>query len=792
MSFRFKLLFFTFFYSSIVHAQRPLPVNDELFNSHATDKWNKAGIQRIADVGRLWGVIKYFHPFIITGKLDADELILSHTTQLLNEPSRQNFTVTVKGMLSDLHDPTTQVIPDDSNKYVFHELLKPNTLAKGVAFISAPQARFKKGYTVDSCVILRAPQVQAYVVDLRNNTSNDELGLKQYQNFVQPLIGRIIDHTLIMSSPRTAFYHAMLRQDFRDDLDAIPASDRKGDPNYWYQERFGLKSTSQGAYLLASKEHLYKGKKFCFLVNQFNDPNTLKALLALKNRNGCYLIFDGAMPEWLVGEYYHMQLSDGIRVKVKVAEQIYEDGSLGTGPNYIFEDHSKNGNHLLTKAISYLTNPPAFYKMPVETNTYIRLPQNSYANNIYPEVKLRLLGLFNLWNVIHYFCPNKNLITSPWNEVLNYFVPRFVFAKDYRSYYWLLREISAKLNDGHAEVLRNNDFLPPQGINGYYAPFCVKYLEGKTIIVKLVPGSDKSTLGDQVKVGDEIVSIDDVPIKELYRQWLKYVGISNEVNYFRSLHKFPLISRNGPKEFKLTVVRNHKILGIQVKPVEKEVYLPTFYAVYFPEIVKPYWKIINDSTGYVRVNNIYSNQVDSVWTMLRNRKYIIIDARGYPRDERIVKSIAGPFMIRADTVCINAFPEITSPILSRNAVSLEAEVVTPPLSNIVVHGKKKFILLCAAGNGSQAETNIISWQRILHPITIGTTTVGANGVSNTILMPGGYAAHYSGFGVYYTDGTPNQKFGVKIDIPVGLSIKGDLEGRDEIFEKAMKYIAQSK
>ena len=104
---------------------------------------------------------------------------------------------------------------------------------------------------------------------------------------------------------------------------------------------------------------------------------------------------------------------------------------------------------------------------------------------------------------------------------------------------------------------------------------------------------------------------------------------------------------------------------------------------------------------------------------------------------------------------------------------------------------KKLIVLCAAGNVSQAETNIISWQKILKPVTIGTITVGANGISKSVLLPGGYVRHYSGFAVHYPDGTPNQQLGVKVDIPVSLTIKGELTGEDQILEKAIRYITKT-
>ena len=476
-----------------------------------------------------------------------------------------------------------------------------------------------------------------------------------------------------------------------------------------------------------------------------------------------------------------------------MADRIYEDGSLGVGPDKIFDSkHPLLQKEVLASILSLFKNPPPFRKKAIETNVYIRLPQKRYAENLYPETKLRLLGLFNFWNVIYYFSPHKKLITGSWDNALNYFIPRFIFAKDYKSYYWMLRELSARLNDGHAEITLNHSLIPPKDINNYYAPFCVKYLEGKTVVARLVHDSTQIDPINKLNIGDEILAIDGIKVKELYEQWRQYVGGSNEPHYYIPLHKIPLLSRSGTKNIEVTYLHNGKKKITSLKPVSQDAYMKGFMKVYYPTIAAPYWKNLNDSTGYVRLNNIYSNQVDSVWLTLKEKKYIILDARGYPKDANIVKTIVAPFIKKIDTVCINTFPEITHPLLSRNAITIEAETVSPAPFNVKVPNNKKFILLCANGNGSQAETNIISLQKILHPITIGTQTVGANGVYNTILLPGGYAGHYSGFAVYYTDGTPNQQLGVKIDIPVDITIKGDLNGKDEILERAMNYIKYAK
>jgi len=319
MKSKLKVLIILTLFASGLKAQSPIPSDTSLFYSYSTTTWNKDAIQRIADVGKLWGTIKYFHPEMLKGNIDPDELILNNVDELLKEPSKQNFIITIDKMLNMLHDPNSKIMqnPDLSAKPGLPPLLNAKPLSKEIRLIQAPQNLFSKAYNIDSCFTPSVLKSNKFIVDLRNANQNNDLGLKQYQNLVQPLIAGIIDHTLVLPTHRTAYYHAMLRQDFPDDLDVIPASDRNGDPNYWYQERFGLKNTSQGAYLLANNKQQFKGKRFCFIVNQYADANTLKALLALKNRNQCYLIFDGAMPDYLLGDYYTMQLSDGISLKIR-------------------------------------------------------------------------------------------------------------------------------------------------------------------------------------------------------------------------------------------------------------------------------------------------------------------------------------------------------------------------------------------------------------------------------------------------------------------------------------------
>jgi len=46
----------------------------------------------------------------------------------------------------------------------------------------------------------------------------------------------------------------------------------------------------------------------------------------------------------------------------------------------------------------------------------------------------------------------------------------------------------------------------------------------------------------------------------------------------------------------------------------------------------------------------------------------------------------------------------------------------------------------------------------------------------------------SGIGIFYPDGSPTQRVGIIPDIEVKPTVKGIMEGRDELLEKAIEVI----
>ena len=71
---------------------------------------------------------------------------------------------------------------------------------------------------------------------------------------------------------------------------------------------------------------------------------------------------------------------------------------------------------------------------------------------------------------------------------------------------------------------------------------------------------------------------------------------------------------------------------------------------------------------------------------------------------------------------------------------------------------------------------------------IGSPTTGANGDVTYFIAPGGIRINFSGHDVRWPDGKQLQRVGLTPDIEVHPTIEGIRAGRDEVLERAVKYL----
>lgn len=749
-------------------------------------------ISRIADFGKVWGVINYFHPEIGKGTLNADSLLIDNSTELLQNPTTENFKQALSHLFTQLKDSRTQIItpaPQPVNG-LFPLTFTSHPVAQNQIYVALPQTMFDKEVRMDS-IFRKQEYKKSYIVDLRSGRIDTDLGLNQYANVVQPLIANLIQQTMVLPTERNFYYKGLMREDFPHDFNILtPDSDGNFEE---VQVHNGFRNVSLGSYLMPAKNRNWLARnKYCFIVNQNTNINIVKAVMALRNRHLCRVIFDGEMPDYLFGRFYKMRLADGITAKIRTSELIYEDGTLGDLPDLALKSAAGPipTAGLISQAAKLLgSNVWLSGKKQIENTVMIRRPANAYSTVGVPEARLRLLGLFNFWNAFYYFSPNKDLTKFNWSTALTHFVPRFLAAKTDSTYFMALMELTASVNDGHSGVFSRQTGRSPVGVVDGNLPIIVDPLDGKVYITGILPDTTQKGLS-RLQPGDQVIAVDQVPVKNLRAFWKQYLSASNEAGFNREYYATWFATGAVGSKAMLTILRKGQTVEIPLKRIKRDNYYMLRGKVVrkpeVPPLYPPYCKVLDGNIGYLRMNKVYTKQLDSLSTMLKGCNSIIIDARGYPRDYQIGGVLASYIATKTDTVAVNEFPYVTGPNVQENAVMVNYEVIRPNANSNLKN--KSYYILVDEGDQSQGEGNVIALQGVTNATTIGTTTAGANGMAVTVNLPDNYFTFFSGFGEFYPDHTPNQKLGVKIDHYVNHTITGLIQGQDEVMASALSYI----
>lgn len=756
--------------------------------------YDSAAIHRIADFGRVWGVIRYFHPLAGKGKLDTDSLVIDYLEPLLASPTPASFQRVLAQVFTRLGDPQSKIIDQNSlptNTTWFKERphLVHQHLPTGASYLALSQQACQKPIQTDSLLEQLARQSMV-VIDLRNERIDNALGLTQYTQFVQPLISQLIEQPLVLPTARSFYYHGLLRQDFPDELNLLP-TEKDGRMDQHYQVYFGLRNMSEGVYLPVNPLKKRIKTKICFLINRFVNVNSLKAIMALHHRQGCRVILEGDMPEYMYGECYRMTLADGVSVKIRTSEVIYEDGTLGSDVDQRLNEQADTAwqSPLIRQAVQLLHQPlPPLSPKAVQNTVYIRYPQSDYPVDKAPSAVLRLLGLFNGWNTIHYFSPNKPLLALSWEKALPRFIPQFLAASTDSLYFMALMNLTGSLRDGHSILISKRGGRSPKGILDGNLPIGVKVFGQKTYIINVLADTTQVSTLAQIQPGDELVRIDQLTPAQLAAQWRDYLPASNQAGFEREFYMTWLTVGRVGSRAQVTLKRNGQYRTVWLRRILRDHYYSLWGRTAPSPKLPPYMSRLAGNIGYLRINRLYSSQLDSIANYLKDCPVVLLDCRGYPRDSQFGSHLASYIAHQPDTVALNRFPFIFSPNPGQQLTSTEYQIIQP--SGNALLKQKRYILLVDEGVQSQGEGNVIGLQGVTQSITVGTSTAGANGMAITLRFPGGYFSFFSGFGEYYPDNTPNQKLGVKLDKKVPLTLRGYLDARDEIYEHGLRLAKQ--
>ena len=444
------------------------------------------------------------------------------------------------------------------------------------------------------------------------------------------------------------------------------------------------------------------------------------------------------------------------------------------------DDATLLGPALRAKLQEVYTNRPAgrtqFY---LATAPSVGNPQFehelTYSGAAFPDAGMQLLGLFRLWNIVHYFYPARDTMADTpantvayWEAVLTDAVPRIALAKTKESYQLELLRVIAKINDTHANLWSSLDVRPPVG--ACRVPVHIRFVEGVPLVIRQIGAAAG------LEPGDRVAAIGGVPVAELIKEWRPFYAASNEPTRLRDMAAAMTRGACGPVKMAITRAGMPLTVDVErVKPDPAEVMKTAYH-----DRPGPAFQKLSPEVAYLKLSDVKVAEAAQYIRDAAGTKGLIIDIRNYPSEFMVFA--LGALLHKEKTAFVRfTYVDPANPGLALTGIPLEITPAEP-------HYKGKVVVLVNEQSISQSEYTAMAFRSVPGAVVIGSTTAGADGNVSQIPLPGGYRTMISGLGVFYPDMRPTQRVGIVPDIVVSPTIEGVKAGKDELVDAAIRHI----
>jgi len=395
--------------------------------------------------------------------------------------------------------------------------------------------------------------------------------------------------------------------------------------------------------------------------------------------------------------------------------------------------------------------------------------ENAYRKMTYPDEGFRLLSLYRYWNMIQYYFPYKNLIEEDWKSVLTEFVLKFINAKDEKEYALASLEIIGRVKDSHANIINYNKNTH-EFFGKRYPSFQLNFVENKAVVDDFYNESLTKEVG--IQIGDVITEINGIKTEDFVNSLLKYIPGSNYAAQLRDVAGNLL--KSNDETIKIKLVRNGKTEEKTIKT-----YTPT--ELNFKREKKEFFKMLDNNTAYFYMGSVKADDLPAIFKKIKDTKGLVIDFRSYPSDfvvfnmGKLLKPDASDFVKFTHTK--NYQPGL---------FTFSSNLAVPGSGNNSYKGK--IAILINETTQSSAEYHTMAFRTAPNAKVFGSQTAGADGNVSEFVLPGNIKTQISGIGIYYPDGKETQRIGIVPDIEVKPTVEGIKNSKDEVLEKATKWI----
>lgn len=731
--------------------------------------------KRLADAGKLWGHIKYFHPWLQYKNINWDSAFAAAVPSIINAPDSATYAAALKQWLGVLNDPATRVVSTAGSTLAVEKKGSLSIDVKdSVLIVAVHNLDGMDDYESIIGALQEIPkllhQARYLVFDLRPIKPNpwaDLDPLIEYSNIETNLSQGI----MYKPSVRTVVHDGFTPE--------------RGNTSGNYKTFFRV---DQLTVLTGTQKNAIP---IAFLLNA--NIQLPSIAVALQDAGKAIVVSEGPLNQSFSGLTAQYTIADGITISMRTGELVRQNGKTSLTSDVILE---KENDLLvnLTKTISLLKAGIPAPSTNTESLSVISTPKKGVfsSDKIYPDLGNRILAASKIFTVINTFYVNKKLMDKKWDEVFIEYLPRFAAAKDSMEYIKAVSEMYAHIQDGHGFIssrVHATDHIIGKGITpSVYG----KVIEGKFVITALIVDSVAKKEG--LAVGDIIQKIDGKDMLALIDEQRPFMPASNYVTQTRYISDFTLCGNDSSKATLTILDKFNKVKNVVV--TRRRAYNAPYWKKKRAENEGPIFKLLPNNIGYVDMERLPGNMVDSMLETFKNTKGFIMDMRGYPQGTawtlapRLSKD-----KVQAGALFSRLQPGAPDISAEGNEISSTTTTVTflqklPATLKWRYTGKT--VMLMNETTQSQAEHSGLFYKAANGTTFIGSQTAGANGDVTNFFIPGLVNLTFSGQNVSYPNGQTMQRKGLIPDITVKPTINGIRAGKDEVLDRAVLFLNTGK
>ena len=724
---------------------------------------DKTRIERLAALGRLWGAVNYFHPFLAYKEIDWDAALIAAIPKVSAAKSTEEYRAAIDGLLATLGDPATFTAVEPAPAAVTPTPAEqPARVVNGMLVVtcqSMGELVLRSGTAIKSITDYLAVNPKGVIFDCRTTRAGADWQTRFSYRFAIDLVDQLVSGTVTFATYRD-----------RQHSGYAPQSGATTG-GYWSAFVTGAPGGFEGL----RKESV----PLAFIVDA--GTPALEKIVGLQAAKLARIVEEvDSGPDQVDGPGYRMKLPGDFHALVRNTELLSSNGEVGFHPDATVSA-TAGEDAALSAAIKSLASPQPSRPTLAAPITQLRSRNDRpYAQMTFPSAEYRLLALFRFWNIIHYFYPYQHLMDQDWNSALADFIPRFEANENAFDYQMTVTALAKRLQDSHVGV--GNAAAIREHLGAFAPPVTVSSVEGETVIVAL---HDQAAEAAGLKVGDVVLAVDDEPIEQR-RTRLEQFYVASTPQAMRVRVAQNILRGAKDKLAKLRIKREDTLRDVEVPR-----------SVAYGSVASPpdrttpaVYATLPSGYGYIDLERLQYADADAALDAVFGAPAIIFDMRGYPNSTGFV---IGPRLIKGDKPVAAAqfrrpFRRGSALFSDENGARVDnafAQTFSP--SNKPRYAGKVVMLINEQAI-SQAEHTCLIFSAATAVTFIGTPTNGTNGDITNLVLPGNLTIVFTGHDVRHGDGRQLQRVGVQPHITVAPTITGIREGRDVVLEAAVKYL----